>query len=268
MKKVVKGELVYFVFESFENTGLVRHCFSTRKGGVSSGRYESMNLSFRQDKRENVIENFKIICGAIGSDYRNTVFSDQIHKDEIYDVDTSERGKGLLMPRELRGKDGLITNKAEIVLVTVYADCTPLYFLDPVKRVIALSHSGWRGTVLEIGAKTVNKMVKDYGCNRKNILTAIGPCIGGCCYQVDKTVAEQFLNRDYTNGFVLPDTEEGKYKLNLQEINRQILLKAGILPQNIETADMCTKCHSDLLFSHRVMGDERGSLAALLELKK
>lgn len=269
MKKIVKGELEYFVFESFEKTGLVNHCFSTRKGGVSEGCYSSMNLSFREDKRENVVENYKRLCAAIGSDYRNTVFSDQIHSDEIYDAKPSDRGKGLIEPRELVGKDGLMTDSPGVVLVTFYADCTPLYFLDPVRRVIALSHSGWKGTVLGIGAATVRKMTRDYGCDKKNILAAIGPCIGGCCYQVDSPVTEKFLEKyDFASKHIRPDSsEDGRFLLDLQGMNKDILIEAGIPTENIETADLCTKCNSELLFSHRVMGSRRGSLAALMELR-
>lgn len=267
MKRIEKNGLVYFIFESFEKTGVVRHCFSSRKGGVSEGCYESLNLSFREDKRENVVENYRRICAAIGSDYRNTVFSDQVHKDAVYDVTADDRGKGLIFPREIEEKDGLITNVPEVVLVTFYADCTPLYFLDPKKRVIALSHSGWRGTVLKIGAKTVEKMVKDYGCRREDILCGIGPCIGSCCYQVDDMVVNKFREKiDFSEAFIKPDREEGKYLLDLRGINREILIKAGISPENIEVSKHCTKCESDIFFSHRVMGNSRGSLAALMEL--
>lgn len=268
MKKVVKGSLVYFVFESFENTGLVNHCFSTRLGGVSEGALSSLNLRFKYDKKENITENYKRICSAIGSDYRNTVFSHQVHKDEIYDAKASDRGKGLITEREIKEKDGLMTNVRGVVLVTFHADCTPLFFLDPVQRVIALSHSGWRGTALAIGAKTIEKMVKDYGCEKKNILCGIGPCIGGCCYQVDDAVKDVFDNSfGFSKDYFKNDNENGKYLFDLQGINKKILLEAGIPQNNIETADLCTKCNSDLFYSHRVMGDSRGSLAAIMELR-
>ncbi|MCD8158102.1 MAG: peptidoglycan editing factor PgeF [Clostridiales bacterium] len=269
MKKIEKNGLIYFVFESFEATGFVNHCFSTRIGGVSEGDLSSLNLRFKHDKRENVVENYRRLCSAIGSDYRNTVFSHQTHKDEIYDVQLSDRGKGLIYEREIQDKDGLITNIPEIVLVTFHADCTPLYFLDPVKKVIALTHSGWRGTALSIGAKTVYKMVNDYGCERKNIICGIGPCIGGCCYQVDDAVKNVFESKfDFWNEFFKPDREKGKYLFDLEGINKRILTETGISPENIETAGLCIKCHSDLFYSHRVMGDMRGSMAAFMELRR
>ncbi|MCD7905560.1 MAG: peptidoglycan editing factor PgeF [Clostridiales bacterium] len=269
MKKIEKNGLEYFVFENLEATGLVNHCFSTRIGGVSEEELSSLNLRFKYDKRENVVENYRRLCSAIGSDYRNTVFSHQTHKDELYDVKPSDRGKGLIREREIHDKDGLVTDVPEIVLVTFHADCTPLYFLDPIKKVIALSHSGWRGTAMAIGAETVYKMEKDYGCERKNILCGIGPCIGSCCYQVDDAVRDVFREKfDFWKEFFKPDKEEGKYLFDLEGINKRILKEAGIRSENIETAELCTKCNSNLFYSHRVMGDKRGSMAALMELRR
>lgn len=267
--KHINGNIVYFTFEKFDNTGIVSHCFSTRKGGVSTGVFKSMNLHFREDNIENVIENYKIICSAIDVDYRNVVFSKQIHNDTIYTVLEKDRGKGLLVESDISDADGLITNKKGIVLTTFYADCVPLYFLDPVKRVIAMAHSGWRGTVKKIGVKAVYKMEKDYDCKRKNILVGIGPSIKKCCFEVDYPVVEEFLNNmNYSKEFIFKDNEkEGKYKIDLQRIIEKALISVGISAENIENAGICTRCNPDLFFSHRYMGNERGSLAGLIALK-
>lgn len=269
MKKIEKGNLTYFVFESFEKTGVVNHCFSTRKGGVSTGCYESMNLSFRNDKKENVIKNFEIICSAIGADYKNVVFSDQVHDDKLYDVVEADRGKGLLRESDIKCKDGLITDKSGVVLTTFYADCVPLFFLEPNKRVIALTHSGWRGTVKCIGQKTVEKMAADYGCKKENILAGIAPSIGKCCFEVDYPVVKEFEeNLSFSRKYIFKDElKAGKYKVDLQGINKEILLNSGLKEENIEIAGICTRCEHELLFSHRYMGAERGSLAALMELR-
>ncbi len=269
MIKHINGNIVYFTFEKFDNTGIVSHCFSTRKGGVSTGVFKSMNLHFREDNIENVIENYKIICSAIDVDYRNVVFSKQIHNDTIYTVLEKDRGKGLLVESDISDADGLITNKKGIVLTTFYADCVPLYFLDPVKRVIAMAHSGWRGTVKKIGVKAVYKMEKDYDCKRKNILVGIGPSIKKCCFEVDYPVVEEFLNNmNYSKEFIFKDNEkEGKYKIDLQRIIEKTLISVGISAENIENAGICTRCNPDLFFSHRYMGNERGSLAGLIALK-
>lgn len=268
MLKNVDGELVYFTFKNFENTGIVKHCFSTRKGGVSNGVFESMNLQFRSDKKENVIENYKIICKAIGVDYHNVVFSSQVHEDKIYDVTENDKGKGLLKENDIKNFDGLITNKKDIVLTTFYADCVPLFFLDYVKKVIAVSHSGWKGTVKQIGVKTIDKMVTSYGCKKENILVGIGPSIGVCCFEVDYPVVKEFENNiPLAYKYIFKDkNKEGKYKIDMQNINRDILINSGIKSENIEIAYICTKCNSELLFSHRIMGNERGSLAGLIQL--
>lgn len=269
MKKIIRGNVVYYQFEIFENVpGMVKHCFSTRKGGTSTGCYSSMNLAFRDDKRENVINNFMTICNSIDVDYKNIVFSSQIHKANIYNVTEKDVGKGLLRESDIKDTDGLITDRRNIVLTTFYADCVPLFFLDPVKRVIALSHSGWRGCVGKIGPKTVERMAGDYGTNPGDVLAGIGPSIGRCCFQVDLQVVLEFKNNiPFSGKYIYNDeSETGKYRIDMQEINKQMLINASVREENIETAGICTKCNSDLFFSHRAMGNERGSMAALMEL--
>lgn len=268
--KLVKNKngAQYYVFESFEKTGLVNHCFSTRKGGVSKGCFESLNLSFRNDKKENVIENYRLLCEAIGCDYNNTVFSNQIHEDNLYEAKNDDRGKGLLKESDIIGYDGLYTNNKNIVLTTFYADCVPLFFLDVSKKVIAISHSGWKGTVKKIGAKTVDTLKKRYNSLEDDIIAGIGPSIGLCCFEVDKPVADVFLEKlPFCKKFIIKEENKNKYRIDLQSINKQILINAGLKEKNIEVADLCTKCMSDIFYSHRVMGDERGSMAALMELK-
>lgn len=268
--KLVKNEngVEFYVFESFEKTGLVNHCFSTRIGGVSTGCYESLNLSFREDKRENVIENYKRICSAMGSDYRNVVFSNQVHKDRLYEAGDKDRGKGLLRQSDIIGFDGLYTDRKNIVLTTFYADCVPLFFLDVKNRAIALSHSGWRGTVKAIGAKTVKILQEKYGSDKSNIIAGIGPGIGCCCFQVDKPVVEEFIKAlPFSKEFIKEDDEEkDRFKIDLQQINRKILIESGLRDENIEVSGLCTKCMGNKFYSHRLMGDERGSLAGLMEL--
>ncbi len=268
MIKHSNGNLVYFTFENFDNTGIVSHCFSTRLGGVSEGVFESMNLHFRGDNPKNVIENYKIICSAIGIDYKNIVFSKQIHNDTIYTVSKEDRGKGLLRESDIDDADGLITNEKEVALATFYADCVPVYFLDPVLKVIAMVHSGWRGTVKQIAAKAVLKMEKDYGSERKNILAGIGPSIKKCCFEVEYPVVAEFeKNINFSSEFIFKDNEKkGKYKIDLQGIIQETLISVGILRRNIENANICTKCNPELFFSHRYMGDERGSLAGIISL--
>ena len=161
--------------------------------------------------------------------------------------------------------DGLVTYDPYGVLVTYYADCVPLYFLDPEKRVIGLAHGGWRGTAGRIGRKMVEKMKAEYGCRPERIIGAIGPSIGACCYEVDEPVAREFLALSdlETERFVM-DKKNGKYSLDLWEANRQIMVRAGMRPENITVTDLCTRCNHDWLISHRATGGKRGGMAAMM----
>ncbi len=265
MDLVKKGDIEYYTFDILKD---IKHCFSTRKGGVSEGIYESMNLGWREDKRENVVENYRLICSAIGCDSKNTVWTRQVHKDRILNVTENDRGKGLFREREAEGYDGIMTDRRDVVLTGFSADCVLIFYYDPIKKVIAITHSGWMGTVLSIGAKTVDRMASDYGCDRKNILCGIAPAIARCCFQVDKPVVDEFQKAfSWCSPFITNDNEnEGKYYIDLHGINEEILVKAGIARENIENSRICTKCHPDVFFTHRLMGNERGSMAGFISL--
>ncbi len=262
---------VYFLtVPAFEETGLVRHAFSTRLGGVSRGRYARMNLSFGNgDRPEASRENFRRFFAAVGSDETRAVLSRQEHTDHIRTVTEADMGKGIVRERDYTAVDGMITNLPRLPLVTLYADCVPLLFLDPVKRAVASVHSGWRGTVQQIGRRAVERLGEEYGSSPADILAAILPCIGPCCYEVDEPVYDAFSKIDCidTASILTPAGERGKYMLNLPEANRQILLAAGIAPEHLTVTDVCTCCNADTLHSHRATGGMRGNLAAMIELK-
>lgn len=263
-----QDSLVYIGFPKLEATKAVRVAFTTRMGGVSRGQYASMNMSTTNgDNLSLVKENYKIICGAVDIDHKNVVLSHQTHTDNIRTVTESDRGKGLYSQRDYDNVDGLITNISGVALVTQFADCTPLLFLDPVKRVIANVHSGWRGTVKQIGAKAVRRMEEEFGCNPSNIIAAIGPCIGKCCYEVDTPVYSEFEKvAGLDLSAIFTQKNDNKYMLDLWEANRQILINAGIKPENIDVTDLCTHCHSEYFHSHRATGGKRGNLAAIISL--
>lgn len=260
-------EVPYLVFPDIEAAGIVRHGISTRLGGVSSGMWSSMNLSFsRGDREEAVRENFRRISEAIGIPYSNLVFSDQVHNTEIRKVTFEDRGKGIEEPLDYVGIDGLITNVPCLPLVTFYADCVPLFFVDSARKAIGLSHSGWRGTVGKIGKKTVEAMTKAYGTDPGDIIAGIGPSICRDCYEVSDDVAEAF-EKEFSEAEcreMLEDKNNGKYQLDLWKANEFIMLEAGIKPENISVTDICTCCNHELLFSHRASGGKRGNLAAFL----
>ena len=264
-------EMIYLTFPLLEKTGLVRHLFSTRMGGVSRGIYSSMNLSFsRGDNKENVDENFRRIAQVLDSTPEHIVCSRQTHTTNVRKVTEEDLGKGVVRETDYDDVDGLITNVPGIILATFYADCVPLYFVDVKNKAIGLSHSGWRGTVNRMGQVTLQAMKRAYGTEPSDVMAAIGPSICQDCYEVGEEVADAF-RKSFPNEWeylIIKGKEEGKYQLDLQETNRRILLAAGVLPENIAVTDICTCCNSELLFSHRGSNGKRGNLGAFLELRK
>jgi YfiH family protein len=260
--------IVFYTFNSFANAERIRHLFSTRKGGVSQGNFAEMNLSVnKSDSLENVKENYRRIS-SLGFPVEKMVFSDQVHGVKIKKVFQNDCGKGYTSGSDIVGIDGLMTNVPNIVLVTFYADCVPLYFYDPVKNAIALSHAGWRGTVMEIGKIAVNEMIKEYGSCPGDIIVGIGPSICEKCFEVGGEVAAEFNDKfSYSAQFVIKSqTISGKYYIDLQRINKQILMDAGIMEHKIELPNICTKCNTDIFYSHRAMGSKRGNMAAFLSI--
>ena len=264
------GGIWYIEFPKLAAAPGVRHVFSTRTGGVSEGARGGMNLSFRNgDSRENVEENYRRICGAVNIDVSHLVLSRQTHTNNVITVGKEHCGTGYNKP-EFSDVDGLITATSGVALVTQYADCVPLLFYDPVERVIANSHSGWRGTVKKIGEVTVNKMINQFGCRPENIIAAIGPCICKKCYEVDIAVYNAFKDAgfgDDTLNKIFESKSDGEhFLLDLREANRLILFGAGITPDNLDIADLCTAENSEYLHSHRATAGKRGNLAAIIEM--
>lgn len=268
---VVREEngVCYLQFEIFSGSGVVRHMFTTRIGGVSDGYLGTMNLSYtRGDKKDNVDENFRRISEIMECKLDDFVLSDQTHTDNIRIVTDEDRGKGLTRSKDYTDVDGLITNKKGIVLSAFFADCVPLYFLDPVKEVIGLSHSGWKGTVKKIGKKTVELMKQEFGCKNTDIIAAIGPSICKECYEVSEDVVEEFRKSFKENRLddIIYPKDNGKSMLDLWQANKEVLLEAGIKSDNICVTDICTSCNKELLFSHRASNGLRGNLGAFIML--
>ena len=260
-----KNGVVYLTFPKLAAAG-VRHGFSTRMGGVSKGYLGTMNLSFtRGDREENVRENFRRIADAIGFREEQLVFSAQVHETKIRKVTAANRGEGITK-ETAPGIDGLATDEADVPLYTSYADCVPLYFYDPQKKVVAMAHSGWRGTAARIGAKMVHFMEKEYGSRAENIIAAVGPSICRKCYEVSEDVAQAFREAFRPEQFPLLFDEkgQGKYQLDLWEANRIILTEAGILPEHLDVTDLCTCCNHDKLFSHRASHGKRGNMGCFM----
>ena len=263
-EKEVNG-VPYLAYPVFESLGIVNHGFSTRLGGVSKGNYATMNLSTtRGDDPEAIAENTRRIAAAIGVRTEDMVYTHQTHTTNVAAAREKDRGKRFM------DTDGMVTDVPGMCLVTFYADCVPLYFVDPVRKAIGLSHSGWHGTVHKIGKITVEKMTETYGSDPKDIIAAIGPSICQDCYEVSEDVIDQF--RESFRKEILPELfyrkDNGKYQLNLWRVNEEVLKEAGVKKERIAVTNVCTHCNPDILFSHRTMGNKRGNLSAFLALKR
>lgn len=256
----------YLTYNSLSEIKFINHAFSTRLGGVSEGEFTSMNLAFnRGDNPECVTENYKRLCKSADFDFESLTASAQDHHTFVRAVTKADRGVGIYKPRDMESVDAIITNETGVTLVTYYADCTPLYFVDTKNRAIGLAHGGWRGTVGRIAEKTIQKMTELYGTNPADITAAVGPAISVCCYEVDTPCIDNFyaLEDLNTDKFIFPK-DGGKYMLDLLECNRQILVSAGVKPENITVSDVCTNCNSELLWSHRATKGHRGTMCAFL----
>lgn len=264
------GELEYLTFPLLEQTGIVRHLFSTRLGGASEGIYSTMNLSYtRGDQKEAVDENFRRIAEVLGCSVGDIVCSDQTHTVNLRVVGKQDGGKGILVPRDYTDIDGLLTDEPGVVLATFYADCVPLYFVDTRKKAVALAHSGWRGTVGRMGMCVVDKMRETYGTDPSDIVAAVGPSICQACYEVSEDVADAFAAEFYKSGQtdeILESKGGGKYRLDLWRANEIVLQEAGIPAGQIQVTDLCTCHNSEYLFSHRASQGKRGNLGAFLGL--
>jgi len=263
------GGVPLLKYPLLDRAQVAEHGFTTRAGGVSRGIFSSLNLSYtRGDDRAAVDENFRRVAVSMNADAGDFVLSDQTHTVNVRRVGAADRGKGIVRKRDYRDVDGLITDEPGIVLATFYADCVPLFFIDPVHRAVGLSHSGWRGTVSRMGRVTIEAMAAEFGSRPSELYCAVGPSICQDCYEVGEDVAGRFLEEFPDGGSaLLRPSSPGKYRLNLWYANGRVLLEAGVLPEHLAVTDICTCCNPRLLFSHRASGGKRGNLGAFLKLR-
>lgn len=262
-------ETPFLYFKELDVQPFIKHGFSTRLGGVSTGVFTSLNLSFsRGDEEESVKTNYDRILKALKLHNSSYVFSDQVHDTKIHHVVYGDSCITKGYEKQLEGIDGLITDVPGVTLITSYADCVPLYFVDPVNKAIGLSHSGWKGTVQKIGKKTVEAMTKAFGTDPGDLICAIGPSICFDCYEISEDVAKEFQNafpKEICNQILL-DKGNNKYQLDLWLTNKEVLKEAGVPETNILNSNLCTCCNATLLFSHRKSHGQRGNLAAFLSI--
>jgi YfiH family protein len=258
------------------------HSFSTAQGGVSTlnGR-KVLNLGFTEwDTRENVQKNRKLFQFALGADELELVSLKQFHSDVVCVFSSA--------PNETCSGDASISNSPNLLLSIQTADCVPILLLDPKKRAIAAVHAGWRGTLQRIVEKTIGRMKMEFKTNPSDLLAAIGPAIGGCCYEVGTEVAAAFHSQfadapewfdelrtgdepnplQWLNQFPPGHQPPPKnVRLDLRKANRAQLLAAGLSPKNIFVSDLCTACRPDLLFSYRKQGSESGRMMSVIGIR-
>ncbi len=253
---------------SFDETGLCRTCFSTRLGGVSKAPLNSMNLGFgRGDEKENVLSNYRILGDAAGFDEMKTVAFSQVHKSDVCIASESDSGEAFL-PKK-REFDAIITNTPNLPIATYHADCTPIFLLDTKKHVAGVAHAGWRGTAEKTPKAAIDAMIKNFGSDPKNILAAIGPAIGKCCFETHRDVPDAMLSAFGSDAKAHIEKLYGeKFLVDLPALNLLTLLSSGILEENITMAEECTCCKSDLYWSHRKTGGIRGTMAAVIVLNE
>lgn len=232
----------------------IQHFVSTRLGGFSAPPFESLNLGFKTlDDPANVLRNRRKLADAIGIPLEDFTVTKQVHEARVEVITNRTKGRGALdYESGMDATDAMVTNEPGICLMVLLADCVPVLLHDPVKGAVAAIHSGWKGTVKRISAETLRVMSSEFGTSPADVIAGIGPSIGGCCYQVGPEVISAVGEAlGTTDGLVNRMSSDGKGYLDLWETNRRILTSAGVREENIEVAEMCTQCHSDLFFSHR-----------------
>ncbi len=256
------GQLEYLTAENISAC----HCFTTRLGGVSTGHLAAMNIgTHRDDRRENVVKNYEILAEAVDFDPKKLVLTKQTHTDKVLPVGQTEWGAGLFAP-ELSHCDGLITNTPGTALTVFTADCTPILLHDPVTGAVGAVHAGWRGTAANIAGKAVSAMAEAFGCNPADIRAAIGPNIARCCFETDRDVPDAMLCAfgEAAQNHIFPHGD--KFYVNLKAINALALCRAGVT--DIAISELCTCCDPDRFWSHRRVGQARGSQGAIIVCKE
>lgn len=266
------GQIKYFNCKQLDNTNLVINAFTTRTGGVSIAPFDSLNASYNvNDKESCVLENRKIISDVLNIDYRDIVSAQQVHKNKIALIRKEDRGKGAFKYfNGIAETDALITDTPGIPILMCYADCVPIFILDPVKKAIALIHGGRRGTELELTLNTLYKMKKIFETNPHHCLAAIFPSIGPCCYNLKEQdkINDYWLNKNKFNQQVISKQNRNGLSLDLRKANFWQLIKGGIEEKNIFINEICTADHPELFFSYRRDKGITGRMAAIFMLKK
>ncbi|MCR4686975.1 MAG: peptidoglycan editing factor PgeF [Lachnospiraceae bacterium] len=268
MNSNYKNEVLYYTFPNWENSDYMIHGFSSRECGVSTGYYSSLNLGLKTgDDMDNIKANYEIFFKTLGLDINSIVIPELAHGNDIGNVTHKDAGSGLLTPYVYLETDGLLTNEKGVSLVATFADCVPVFFTDPVKKVVGIAHCGWRGCANGLAGKMVDRMISDYGCDVKDIEVGIGPSIGMCCFEVDIDVFMEFVELPFlTEGWYFENDDETKYNIDLWRVLHDNLIYKGVSEDKITISGLCTCCNNDIFFSHRFTKGKRGTMAGVIAL--
>jgi len=257
----------YITLPTWEDMG-VTVAFSGRNGGTSEVPYQSLNLGLHVgDKTENVIHNRNRFLSALGQKLDSVTCCQQVHGTRVAVVNKKDAGKGAYdYATSLADYDAMVSNIPGIMLTTFYADCIPLFFFDPVHKVVALAHSGWKGTMGKIACKTVETMQQQYGSLYSEIYAFIGPGIDSCCFNIQEDLAKK-VTKEFAGLSDIINMGKNGYRWDLKETNYQILIQIGFRPENITCCDLCTSCCLDKFYSYRREKGLTGRMGAVIGLK-
>jgi polyphenol oxidase len=259
LKKRIQDDLHYFHFEGLPENGVARHAIYSRLGGVSAAPFDSLNLSMSvPDERERVYANRRRAFGRYGRDTGTVVHAHLVHGADVARVTQADNGTWV------KHVDGLITDEPGCVLTMNFADCAPILLFDPRRQAIGLGHAGWRGAVVDLPGAMVRAMVEHFDSRPADLVAAVGPCIGPCCYEVGEEVIDAVRRSFVEPEQLLRQNGGPQPHFDLPEANRCNLVAAGVT--SIELSGFCTACRTDLFFSHRAENGRTGRFGVVLAL--
>ncbi|PKN51537.1 MAG: peptidoglycan editing factor PgeF [Deltaproteobacteria bacterium HGW-Deltaproteobacteria-13] len=264
-RSVKNHSIEYLESPLLSKCDFLTHAFCTRLGGVSENEYASLNISFKEgDEEGKVLHNWNRIAMAFAIPLEQFLVVNQVHGDDVLVI--PPYGDFFSTRAELN-HDAIVTNRTNLAVCIKTADCVPVFFVDRIKKIIAVVHAGWRSSALEISAKVIRLLREKYGSAKQDILAAIGPAIGRCCFEVDGTTADAFFNQKNNEEFLFSCFGTNKWILDLAGANRRQILNCDIPEENIDVADLCTSCRQDLFFSHRGSGGITGRQVNFMMIK-
>jgi uncharacterized protein, YfiH family len=260
-----KDSISYLQAAIFSECDFLIHAFCTRQGGASQDEYAGLNMSFSEgDEEYKVLQNWGRLADAFSIPLEQFLVVNQVHSDGIFVI----KPHGNYFPsRAELNYDAIVTNRTNLAICIKTADCVPVFFADRLKKVIAVVHAGWRSSALGICDKVIRLLQEKYSSSPQDILVAIGPSIGKCCYEVDSIVADSFRRQKNNESFLFPTAGANKWMLDLIEANRRQILDCGVPEKNIETSGFCTFCRQDIFFSHRGSGGITGRQINFMMIK-